>query len=437
MTTAGVDNSENLERSRVSRFRGDQLVIGLTYEHLVKGKLTEWGAAPQIAAEDRDGRLGLARATLLTGVAVAYLEEKRPDLVRSARAGAKAENYEPTPLDTLVRCLRLAFAEDCAGWVPTFAKNRLLDRVEGSHVIDGGMRGLRAGGPKPQPHVIDGGGSRDPQLVAAGRIVPPRAAKPGGGVRVGVIDTRVVPHPWLNGGFVADDDSLWPADSWSSLPDAAYHGTFVTGLILRQAPGATVEVRAVLDEEARTDSWDVARVIASFADAHLDVLNLSFGCATDDDRPPLVLTRALEVLGPRTTVVAAAGNHGTDRAGGRVPPSWPAALDDVVAVGATDGEKRAEFSPDVPWIDAMAPGVDVVSTWGVNRNDVPTFAAWNGTSFSAALVSGAIAARIEAGVQAAQAWQQLSKEPLMLRAGTSGRHVPVVSAKPPKGWPSA
>jgi membrane-anchored mycosin MYCP len=436
MTTADVDTRYRIERSRVSRFRGDQLVIGSAYEPLVIGKLTEWGAQPEIRPQDRDARLGLALASLRPAAAVAHLEDTDPKLVEAAKEGALAEQYDPKPLDTLVRCLRLAFAKRYGGWVPTVAKNRLLDRVQGSYVIDGGVRRQRAGGhPTPQPYVIDGGGSNDPHLLASRRVVARRAAQPGAGVRVGVLDTKVVPHPWLSGGVVADSDDLWTRDSWSSLPDTAFHATFVTGLILTQAPGATVEVQAVLDEQAQSDSWDIARAIATFGEAGFDVLNLSLGCATDDGQPPLVLTRALEVLGPGTVVVAAAGNHGTGRDGETVGPSWPAALDGVVAVGAVDGYEPAAFSPDAPWVDAMAPGVDVVSTWGVDRDGDATFADWDGTSFSAAIVSGAIAAGVKRGVDSAQAWGEVSRQSGMT-VNVAGRPVPVVPmGSTVAGWP--
>jgi hypothetical protein len=435
MTTADVDDTTTIETSHVSDFRRNELVLGTTYERLVMGKLQAWGAGPEITPDDRDPRLGLARATLNPGPAVDYLTEHHADWVEGAKQAATSEGYASGPLDVLLRCLRRAFADDYGGWVPTVAKNRMLHGVRGSYVIDGGAG---SGPTPPQPYVIDGGGSSDPTLLARGRVVGRRAAQPGAGVRVGVVDTKLFPHPWLTGAFVADSEDLWPPDSWTDLPDAAYHATFVTGLILSQAPGATVEVQAALDQHAQRDSWDVAKTIATFADGSLDVLNLSLGCATDDDRPPLVLTRALATLDPGTVVVAAAGNF--DPSGPQpVRPMWPAALDSVLAVGAVaaedNGYRRADFSPDVPWVDVLAPGVGVVSTWGVQNGGVPTFARSNGTSFAAAVVSGAIAAQMRPGVDAVQAWDTVS------RAGSPaechGRPVPIVPlATEVAGWPA-
>jgi hypothetical protein len=89
-------------------------------------------------------------------------------------------------------------------------------------------------------------------------------------------------------------------------------------------------------------------------------------------------------------------------------PIWPGAFDEVIAVGATDGDELAAFSPRTPWVDLTAPGVGVESTYltGQVKSASSTqrsplkfngFAYWNGTSFAAAAVSGAVAAKIRPG----------------------------------------
>jgi subtilisin family serine protease len=131
----------------------------------------------------------------------------------------------------------------------------------------------------------------------------------------------------------------------------------------------------------------------------VDVLNLSLSGYTDDDEPPMVIAEALARLAGlpnHPVVVAAAGNAGSSR------PAYPAALGEVIAVAATTDVERAWFSNYGPWVDACAPGVDVISTFFVGfptplqGYDEPDpfksgWASWSGTSFSAPKVAAAIA----------------------------------------------
>lgn len=68
---------------------------------------------------------------------------------------------------------------------------------------------------------------------------------------------------------------------------------------------------------------------------------------------------------------------------------WPAALPQVIAVGADkEGSlEPAAFSPvNTEWVDLMAPGEQVYSTY-----ELKSYAHWDGTSFATPAVSGAIA----------------------------------------------
>jgi len=157
-------------------------------------------------------------------------------------------------------------------------------------------------------------------------------------------------------------------------------------VILQRAPNADLDIRHGLDEDAATSSsWEVAVKMAEFADAGLAVLNISFGAITKNDEPPLVLTRAVEALrGKAVTVVAAAGNNGPSS-----KKMWPAALPQVIAVGADKegSPEPAAFSPvNTEWVDLMAPGEQVYSTY-----ELGDYAHWDGTSFATPAVSGAIA----------------------------------------------
>ncbi len=230
----------------------------------------------------------------------------------------------------------------------------------------------------------------------------------GEGVTVAVIDTGYTTnlHTWLdphtNGGpDTLEDTDAKPANGW--IDDQAGHGTFIAGVVASRAPSATIQVTKVLDSEGYGSELDVARAIVQHADA--DVINLSLGCYSHDDEPPLAIAEALSRVSPKTVVVAAAGNASSSR------PLWPAAHKRVLAVGATDASGRpAEFSNYGWWVDAATHGVDVVSTYlefdesghkvPIAGRDPQTFkrwARWSGTSFAAPKLAGEIAAELTRG----------------------------------------
>ena len=225
----------------------------------------------------------------------------------------------------------------------------------------------------------------------------------GDGARVAVLDTGYTPklHPWLDERTRAAADTLettdaHPKNGW--LDDEAGHGTFIAGVVLQRAPNATIEIAKVLDTEGYGSELDVARAILDHADA--DIINLSLGCYSYDDQPPLAIAEALRHVSPTTVVVAAAGNDATHR------PLWPAAHKRVLAVGAVDDSlERAAFSNFGWWVDASARGVQVLSTFlefdesrrarpiaGRKPQRFRRWATWSGTSFAAPKLSGEIAA---------------------------------------------
>jgi subtilisin family serine protease len=231
-------------------------------------------------------------------------------------------------------------------------------------------------------------------------------------VTVALLDTGLDPHPW----FAARP---WLSE-WGLSPEVldpefvrdrdrqAGHGTFVAGVLLRHAPGVTVRHHRSLSSLGLTDDVTVATALrqvharAEAAGSRIDVVVLTAGCHTPDDRCPPALARQLE-RHPETVVVAAAGNDATTR------PFWPAALPSVVAVGATGPDGRpAAFSNHGDWVDATAPGVDVVSSYvrllpgeeGVapgTTTRVYGAAKWSGTSFATPRVAADVAVALHHG----------------------------------------
>ncbi|HET6954526.1 MAG TPA: S8 family serine peptidase [Acidimicrobiales bacterium] len=234
---------------------------------------------------------------------------------------------------------------------------------------------------------------------------------------------------------VADVPDVNPADLL--LDPAAGHGTFIAGLVEQVAPGATVELWRVLHPQGDGTEVDIAILIDGLPDRRGDggaVLNLSFGGYVMDQAE--VLATAIRLAQAKGyVVVASAGNDGVCR------PTYPAALPDVVSVGAIGPGGPAPFSNYGPWVRACAPGVDLVSTFfrdfdGQETSTGPhdpdpdhfqSWARWSGTSFAAPIVAGALAQHARTfGVPVADAVTRVIDDPALLRIADLGTVVNLV-----------
>ena len=228
---------------------------------------------------------------------------------------------------------------------------------------------------------------------------PPTPSPP---VTVAVLDTGLSPHPWYDATdwYAEQRDEVievLDADDDYELDAQAGHGTFIAGVILQRAPAARIRAHRVIGSDGVGDELAIIKALTWFAAwGEADLVNLSIGCHTYDDRPSPLVAQAIALLGRRTVVVACAGNAATDR------PFWPAALKPVIAVAALDGDDRAWFSNYGWWVDACAPGVGVASCFirfdgpratvnGLDPDRFHGYATWSGTSFAAPAVAGAIA----------------------------------------------
>ncbi|MFB9877942.1 S8 family serine peptidase [Planobispora siamensis] len=278
-------------------------------------------------------------------------------------------------------------------------------RVCPNHVLTG--QPLFFGGPASRP-------------FPAGPLSAPPPGE--GSVTVAVLDTCLGAHPWWRERpwFLERRQEAEPPDSdGDGERDAqAGHGTFVAGLILRGAPRARLRPLRALDGHGVGDEAGLLRLLALLRDDPPEVLNLSFGGHSFDDRPSPLVREALAAL-PGTAVVACAGNTASDR------PFWPAALPGVVAVGALDaaGGARAPFSAYGPWVDACTRGEWLASAF-LEEEPFGGYARWSGTSFAAAAVSGEIAA-LAAGTTPARAVAQVLDPRRAGRIDDLGTVVPV------------
>jgi membrane-anchored mycosin MYCP len=382
MTDAGTHTEDN------------EILVALSHQAPVLAILD---GLVDTGAIERSEQLGLARLPLISAdkAATTLLEQ-----LAGEQPYDKSYSDDKPPLDKVLGAVRRLAKQKYANWEPVVGKNRVVSLF-------------------PTGGRISYGGDGHPRSLEQKPEWPPRSQGPGRGVRVGVLDTGLSSQPWLAGGWTARYTDLLPIDR--ELPSSAGHATFVAGLVLSQAPGATVEVRKLLDEATGTaTSWEAAQQIVDFGSTGLDILNLSFACFTDDGEAPMAIASAIDRLDPRLVVVAAAGNHGNRPNDEGRRPAFPAALDDVVAVGSVDDKwQRSPFSAEnAPWIDVLAPGEDLVSTFlagsypaakeGDPDVEFNGFAQWSGTSFSTALVSGLIAAGTVPGrVSARASWDNI------------------------------
>jgi hypothetical protein len=267
--------------------------------------------------------------------------------------------------------------------------------------------------PAVQPHhVVFGypnvmgspGGGPEVARAQAG----PTPGNAGAGVLVGICDTGIWALAgqhhvsWFEGGYTAGPADLDPlSDGGGSLALQAGHGTFVAGVLRRAAPAVHFDPTVALSPSGVGDEESVCAALAALSDA-VSFINLSLGCYTQDDQPPMPLANAIAERPMDTVVVAAAGNANATR------PTWPAALGGVVAVAALGTNRLgvaapATYSNHGPWVDLCAPG-----TWAgpyvIGRLEPPDdpslefvgWARWQGTSFATPYVVGRMATLVTA-----------------------------------------
>ncbi len=238
------------------------------------------------------------------------------------------------------------------------------------------------------------------------------AALPQSNETVLILDTGIAPDgqlpPLLQGqsnltGAPASEHDPPPPAAQGYLDPANCHGTFIAGIIQELAPDRNPVPRAVLGPMGDGKLSVIGPLLKDLAkDDKLvnerTVLNLSFGGYADPDMK--LLKRGIRKVQEKgAVVVASAGNDGTCR------PMFPAALPDVISVGALAWDGPAPFSNHGDWVRACAPGSDLVSAFYTLYNgqlparplpgsgdpdEFKEWARWSGTSFAAPIVTAAL-----------------------------------------------
>lgn len=203
-------------------------------------------------------------------------------------------------------------------------------------------------------------------------------------------------------------NSGWYYYSYSSNPsklsDSLGHGTNVAGVIASQinavgcagiAPNVDLYVYKVTNSDNGYEWTAIINALQYCIDNDIDVINMSFqsyehgveyngssmgastGCST------VLADKLTECYNAGITLVAAAGNYNT------LEPSYPASNDHVISIGSlaeSSTTTKAGYS-NLYGIDLVAPGTVYVPDKGTSSSYKKT----NGTSFSAPIVTAAIA----------------------------------------------
>jgi hypothetical protein len=212
----------------------------------------------------------------------------------------------------------------------------------------------------------------------------------GQGVKVAVLDSGVQSHSVFGEKSIREWNYVFDAEG-NVLPvdPNAGHGTAVASIIGGEdsrlpgvAPQSELLSFRILDNQGYTNSFTLAEAIVAAADQGASLINVSLGSSGDS----LVVRDAVDyAMGKGALIIASSGNEGA----GQV--SYPAAIEDVIAVGAVDARgEHLDFSNAGTGLyegGIAAPGLGLLAAWPEEK----AFD-FSGTSASTPYVAGAIAA---------------------------------------------
>jgi subtilisin family serine protease len=208
---------------------------------------------------------------------------------------------------------------------------------------------------------------------------------------VAIVDTGVnASHPELAGRILRGYDFV---NNDADADDDHGHGTHVAGIVAAAAdnglgmaglcPQCTILPVKVLSALNSGSSMGVAAGIIYATDHNAAVINLSLG----SDLYSQAIADAVDYARKQGVLIVAAVGNGRSQV-----PFYPAALDGVMAVSATNlTDERWSFSNYGSWVDLAAPGVNIFSTAHIAAGAHPGYTFKTGTSMAAPHVSGVAA----------------------------------------------
>lgn len=219
----------------------------------------------------------------------------------------------------------------------------------------------------------------------------------GAGVKVCIIDSGVdVHHPALSGAII-ECRNFTAEGGVANIADSGEHGTMVATTIAGRsfagvtgvAPESELIIAKVIDKNGSTDFDKLISAVA-YCRQKAQIINLSLGGYADSVKLSALLA---QVKNEGVSIIAAAGNTGDQQL------VFPASDNSTTAISAVNSKLMPSFfSPHSNKIEFVAPGEKIAI---VGRYGEVNYA--NGTSFSAAIASGAEAIRISSGSRALKA----------------------------------
>ncbi len=258
--------------------------------------------------------------------------------------------------------------------------------------------------PHVSPAISNPAPNPRPRLFTSAKIDYPMPAPDAGiGIRVGIVDTSVESSRVLKNAAMVRRSFL----NAGEISASAAHGNALAALIAGRddasdfigiSPGVSLHIASImrvqgglgggLGSNGASNTATLVRALDWLLGERVQIINLSLGGAGDR-----IMEEAISrVVRSRVIIIAAAGNQGEDAA-----PSYPAAYPGVIAVTASDALDRVFTQANRgSYISLTAPGVDV---WVPDPSGGRYV---SGTSFAAAVVSGAVAVMLSrhAGIDA-------------------------------------
>ncbi|MGE7091932.1 S8 family serine peptidase [Lysinibacillus sp. NPDC048646] len=202
-------------------------------------------------------------------------------------------------------------------------------------------------------------------------------------LKVAIMDSGInKSHPDLN---IQEENSVNFVELEKKVIDDFGHGTAIAGIIAAQnndfgiqgiAPNVEIFDLKVLDEKGKGSIDDFIKAVEWCITNEIDVINVSFGFQTENERLKEVIKRALDYS---IIIVAAAGNtYG-------LGVEYPAKYEGVISVNSINQDLKLLNSSASGKIDFVAPGFEVLST-----DKAGGYSTFTGTSFAAAYITGAI-----------------------------------------------